>query len=108
MASLMEDLIEVLEKENSEYEKLLALSMKKTPVIIGADCMAPTNSKVPIQPFIYVMSSLSYPSSSCGFNPKYDFTPPSILIIITSFSIIMYHLVFAQLSHYVLYHIHNG
>ncbi|MDD6203306.1 MAG: flagellar protein FlgN [Lachnospiraceae bacterium] len=37
MASLMEDLIEVLEKENSEYEKLLALSMKKTPVIIGAD-----------------------------------------------------------------------
>lgn len=37
MASLMEDLISVLEEENSEYEKLSALSMKKTPVIISAN-----------------------------------------------------------------------
>ncbi len=37
MASLMEDLLDTLEKENAEYEKLLALSMKKTPVIVSAD-----------------------------------------------------------------------
>ena len=37
MASLMEDLLETLEKENAEYEKLLTLSMKKTPVIVSAD-----------------------------------------------------------------------
>ncbi len=37
MASLMEDLITILDEENTEYEKLLALSMKKTPVIISAD-----------------------------------------------------------------------
>ncbi len=37
MASLMETLIEVLEKENLEYENLLALSMKKTSVIVSED-----------------------------------------------------------------------
>ncbi|MCI6714513.1 MAG: flagellar protein FlgN, partial [Lachnospiraceae bacterium] len=37
MASLMETLIEVLEKENQEYENLLALSRKKTPVIVSED-----------------------------------------------------------------------
>ena len=37
MASLMEVLIDVLEKENQEYEKLLILSMKKTPVIVSED-----------------------------------------------------------------------
>ncbi len=37
MASLMEVLIDVLEKESQEYEKLLALSMKKTPVIVSED-----------------------------------------------------------------------
>ena len=37
MASLMEDLLDTPVKENVEYEKLLALSMKKTPVIVGAD-----------------------------------------------------------------------
>ena len=37
MASLMEDLLDTLEKENAEYEKLLALSLKKTPVIVSAD-----------------------------------------------------------------------
>ena len=31
MASLMENLIEVLEKESGEYENLLALSTRKTP-----------------------------------------------------------------------------
>ena len=37
MASLMEDLLDTLEKENAEYEKLLQLSLKKTPVIVSAD-----------------------------------------------------------------------
>lgn len=37
MASLMENLIDLLEQENSEYEKLLELSMKKTPVIVEGD-----------------------------------------------------------------------
>ena len=31
MASLMENLIDVLEKESMEYENLLNLSMQKTP-----------------------------------------------------------------------------
>lgn len=33
----MEVLIDVLEKESQEYEKLLTLSMKKTPVIVSED-----------------------------------------------------------------------
>jgi len=37
VASLMEDLIQVLEEENKEYELLLDLSMKKTPVIVSAN-----------------------------------------------------------------------
>ena len=37
MAGLMDELLETLEKENAEYEKLVELSMKKTPVIVGAD-----------------------------------------------------------------------
>ena len=37
MASLMENLIEVLGKECVEYEGLLELSQKKTPVIIKGD-----------------------------------------------------------------------
>ena len=37
MASLMEVLIDILEKESQEYEQLLALSMKKTPVIVSED-----------------------------------------------------------------------
>ncbi len=37
MASLMEVLIDVLEQENQEYEKLLSLSMKKTSVIVSED-----------------------------------------------------------------------
>ena len=37
MASLMEELINILEVENGEYEKLYSLSMKKAPVIISAD-----------------------------------------------------------------------
>ena len=35
MASLMENLIDVLYKESIEYETLLGLSMKKTPVIVA-------------------------------------------------------------------------
>ena len=35
MASLMENLIDVLYKEADEYETLLGLSMKKTPVIVA-------------------------------------------------------------------------
>ena len=37
MASLMENLVEVLELESSEYENLLGLSMKKTPVIVAGN-----------------------------------------------------------------------
>ena len=37
MASLMEVLIDVLEKESQEYEQLFILSMKKTPVIVSED-----------------------------------------------------------------------
>lgn len=37
MASLMENLIDVLNLESHEYENLLQLSMKKTPVIISGD-----------------------------------------------------------------------
>ena len=35
MASLMENLIDVLYKEANEYETLLGLSMKKTPIIVA-------------------------------------------------------------------------
>ena len=37
MASLIGSLIEVLENINTEYENLLGLSMKKTPVIVTGD-----------------------------------------------------------------------
>lgn len=37
MASLMENLISILETETSEYEILVGLSTKKTPVIIKGD-----------------------------------------------------------------------
>lgn len=37
MASLMENLIDVLDKESSEYEGLLELSMKKSPIIVKGD-----------------------------------------------------------------------
>ena len=37
MASLMENLIQVLDEESQEYEKLLGLSMKKTPVLVSGD-----------------------------------------------------------------------
>ena len=37
MASLMENLIDVLEKESTEYENLLKLSTQKTPVIVSED-----------------------------------------------------------------------
>lgn len=37
MASLMENLISVLQEETKEYSKLLELSMKKTPVIVAGD-----------------------------------------------------------------------
>ena len=37
MASLMENLIDVLDKECSEYEGLLALSQSKTPIIVSGD-----------------------------------------------------------------------
>ena len=47
MASLVENLIDLLEQENSEYEKLLELSMKKTPVIIEPPWIAPDYSRIP-------------------------------------------------------------
>lgn len=37
MASLIENLISVLERENSEYTTLLELSRKKTPIIVKGD-----------------------------------------------------------------------
>lgn len=37
MASLMENLIEVLDLESQEYENLLELSTKKTPVIVAGN-----------------------------------------------------------------------
>lgn len=37
MASLMENLLEVLEQESIEYEGLLALSQKKTPIIVSGN-----------------------------------------------------------------------
>ncbi len=37
MASLMENIIEVLEKENAEYRTLIRLSEEKTPIIIKGD-----------------------------------------------------------------------
>lgn len=37
MASLMENLINVLQEENAAYESLLELSMKKTPIIVASD-----------------------------------------------------------------------
>ena len=40
MVSLMEDLISILEQEDSLYEDLLKLSMSKTPVLISGDLEA--------------------------------------------------------------------
>mgnify|MGYP000844164544 FL=1 len=40
MASLIENLISILELESSEYEELLGLSMKKTPIIVSGDLQA--------------------------------------------------------------------
>ena len=37
MASLMENLISVLQLEGNAYEELLELSMKKTPIIVSGD-----------------------------------------------------------------------
>ena len=37
MASLMENLIDVLNRECTEYEGLLDLSQKKTPIIAGGN-----------------------------------------------------------------------
>lgn len=37
MASLMENLLEVLDQESAEYEGLLELSLKKTPFIVSGD-----------------------------------------------------------------------
>ena len=37
MASLMENLISVLQDEGNAYEELLELSMKKTPIIVSGD-----------------------------------------------------------------------
>ena len=40
MASLMENLITILETEASDYEILVGLSTKKTPIIIKGDLEA--------------------------------------------------------------------
>lgn len=40
MASLMEDFIDILEKENGEYERLVELSVEKRQIIIDGDVPA--------------------------------------------------------------------
>lgn len=40
MASLMENLMDILEQENKEYKALLDLSMKKTRIIVSNDIVA--------------------------------------------------------------------
>lgn len=40
MASLIENLISVLEQEGAQYEALLGLSMQKTPIIVAGDLPA--------------------------------------------------------------------
>ncbi len=40
MASLIEEFIRTLEKENSEYEELLEISSRKTPIIVKGDVEA--------------------------------------------------------------------
>ena len=40
MASLMENLMDILEQENIEYKTLLDLSMKKTSIIVSHDIVA--------------------------------------------------------------------
>lgn len=40
MASLMENLIEILDQECTSYEKLLGLSSRKTSIIVGGDLTA--------------------------------------------------------------------
>ena len=40
MASLMESLMDILDKENSEYQELLGLSLQKTPIIISGNLEA--------------------------------------------------------------------
>ena len=37
MASLLENLIKVLDSETTEYEKLIGLAESKTPVIVSGD-----------------------------------------------------------------------
>lgn len=37
MASLLENLIDVLDRENVQYEKLVVLAESKTPVIVAGD-----------------------------------------------------------------------
>lgn len=40
MASLIENLINILDEENSEYETLLSLSIEKTDTIVSGDVNA--------------------------------------------------------------------
>lgn len=37
MASLIDDLINVLDEENTEYSRLYEISQKKTPIIVEGD-----------------------------------------------------------------------
>ncbi len=42
MASLLENLVDVLEKENAEYENLVDLAERKTPAVVQGDLAAIT------------------------------------------------------------------
>jgi flagellar biosynthesis/type III secretory pathway chaperone len=58
VASLMETLMEVLEKENTEYEKLVELSKEKTPVIVAGDIKTLQEIVDKEQPIVDVISKL--------------------------------------------------
>lgn len=65
MASLMEELINVLEKENEEYKKLLDLSMKKTPVLVSADLEALASITDDEQRYVNSISTLEKKREGC-------------------------------------------
>lgn len=58
MASLIENLMSILEKENDEYQKLLALSIEKTGIIVKGDVNALNEIVAKEQAIVDVVSSL--------------------------------------------------
>ena len=58
MASLIENLIDVLERENKEYEKLVVLSEEKTTIIVEGDIVKLQEIVDKEQPIIDVINQL--------------------------------------------------